>query len=149
LDFGEGHVQKRLQRHGRRRAGGVRGTRPNDVQDDVRKRRISIMLVPAPVARNQIDFNIPGARLVLAKLHDGPAKIRAALLAPKARMQNAQGLAVCCAEVVAAQALVMPDSLEQVFRRMGGMRLGQLPPGLLFRAPLGVKVRAGLWHNGC
>ena len=68
--------------------------RPNDVQNDVGKGRVAIMLMPLPVPRHQIHFNIPGARLVLAELHDRPAKIRAGLVIPKTRMKHPHGLAI-------------------------------------------------------
>jgi hypothetical protein len=53
-------------------------------------------------------------------------------------MQHAHRLAVQGAEIVAAEALVVPDGLEEAFGRMWGGAFTQEETSLLFRAPLGV-----------
>jgi len=71
-------------------------------------------------------------------LQDGAAKIGSGLMIPKAWMQHAQRLAVQGAEIVAAQALVVPDVLQKAFGGMRGSAFAQEETSLLFRAPLGV-----------
>jgi hypothetical protein len=99
-----------------------------------------------PVLGDQIDLDVARAWFVLAELEDSGAEIRAWLVIPEAGMEHSQRLAIEGAEVLAAQALVVPDALEQALRRMGGIALAQEVFGLLLRAPLSVKIRAGCAH---
>jgi hypothetical protein len=100
-----------------------------------------------PILRQHIDLDVALARLVLAELQDGPAKIRSGLVIPEAGMQHADGLAVESAEEVAAEALVVPDILQQAFGRLRGVALAQKEASLLLGAPLGVKLWADSGHG--
>lgn len=120
---------------------------PNDVQQDILKRGITIVTVGAPAGGAQVNFHVAGTRCGVADLNDGAAKIRSALNADKTGMQNPDGFAVGGLKPVALQSLVAPDGLEQAFRRrtifiMQDLRRAQA------RAPVGVKIVSGRRHCG-
>jgi hypothetical protein len=75
------------------------------------------MPVRVPAAGSNVHFHIPAKGRIAAHLHDGVTEIRSALDAAKTRMKNAQGLTVQGLELVAPQALVLPDGLQQPFGR--------------------------------
>ena len=100
-----------------RRSGGWRSVFPDDVQHDILESRIAVVAVRVPAAGAQINFHVAGARRVVADLNDRAAKIRPAFGAGEAGMKNADGLSVGGFELVAAQALMLPDGLEQTFGR--------------------------------
>ena len=104
-------------------------------------------MVALPIAGNQINFDIARARVVLAELEDGAAKIGTRAVIPEARMKDAHRLSIGGAEFIAAEALVMPDVLEEAFGRMRGIALAQEGAYLLLRAPLFVKVRLESGHG--
>ena len=74
---------------------------PNDVEQDVLKRGIAIVTVGTPAGGAQVNFHVAGTRRGAADLNDRAAKIRTALDARKAGMQNAHGLSVGRPEPVA------------------------------------------------
>jgi hypothetical protein len=80
-------------------------------------------------------------------LDDGPVKIGAGPVIPEAGMQDAQQLAVGGAEFVAAEALVVPDVLQQAFRGMQRVVFAQEETSLLLRAPLRIKIRPESGHG--
>jgi len=71
-----------------------------------------------PVLRHQIDLHIARARRFLSKLNDRVLEIGACAAIPETGMQHAHRLAVGGAEFIAAEALVVPDILEQTFGRL-------------------------------
>ena len=147
LHLVQGHIEEFFQRQGGCRGGGGGAAGPNDVQNHLGKGRIAVVLMRLPVLRQHIDLDVARTGSVLAELQERPAKIRSGLVIPKAGMQHANGLAVEGAEEVAAEALVMPDILQQAFGRLRRMALAQKAAGLLLRAPLGVKLWADTGHG--
>lgn len=99
-----------------------------------------------PILRNQINLNIARPRFLLAKLENGPAKIGTGAVIPETGMKHTHRLAIDGAEFIAAKALVVPDILQEPFRRMRGIAFAQEGPSLLLRAPLRVKVRPERGH---
>jgi hypothetical protein len=95
-------------------------------------------MMGVPILRQHVNLDVTRVRFLLADLQDGAVKIGSGLVIPKARMQHAHRLAVQGAEIVAAEALVVPDVLEEAFGRMWGGAFTQEETSLLFRAPLGV-----------
>jgi hypothetical protein len=106
-----------------------------------------MVMMRLPILRDQINLDIARAWFLLAKLEHGSAKIRASLVIPETGMQHANRLSIHGAEFVAAQALVVPDILQQPFGWMRGVALAQERPRLLLRAPLSVKVRSESEHG--
>ena len=75
------------------------------------------MAMRMPAARAQIHFHVAGTRRVVADLNDRVAKVRSAFGAGETGMEHADGLFVGGPELVTAQALVLPDGLQQAFGR--------------------------------
>jgi hypothetical protein len=122
--FGDGCIEKLAQgQRGGSGAGGRRngkrgfGSVPNDVQDHLPERGIAVVAVGVPAAGLQIHFHVAGVRRGVAELDNGAAKIRAAFATQKTRMKNPHGLAVQGSQLLAEQALVLPDGLEQALGR--------------------------------
>src|SRR4029453_8947344 len=86
---------------------------PSDLENDVFEIAIAIMPVGVPAARSQVDFDVTGPGLLLAKLDYSAAKIRSAFNVAKAGVQHADGLAIGGAELFAQQSLMLPDRLQQ------------------------------------
>jgi hypothetical protein len=120
---------------------------PNDVKQDIFKIRVAVVTVRAPAANAQVDFHVTGTRRGVADLNDRAAKIRPAFDARKARMQNANGFSIGGLEPVALQPLVVPDGLEQAFRRRI-IFVAQDIPRAEARAPVGVKIFRRRRHCG-
>ncbi len=70
-----------------------------------------------PAARSQIHLHIAGTRRSVPDLNDRAAEIRSAFGAGETGMENADGLLIGGPELFAAQALVLPDGLQQAFGR--------------------------------
>jgi hypothetical protein len=100
-----------------------------------------------PILWNHINFDITRARFLLAELEHGPAEIRPGPVIPETGMKHANRLAIAGAEIIAAEALVVPDVLQQTFGRMRGIAFAQERKSLLLRAPLSVKVRPERGHG--
>jgi hypothetical protein len=79
------------------------------VKHHVLKIFISVVSVRAPAAGLQINFHVAGNRLFIFKLQNRAAKIRPAFDADEAGMKNADGFSIGRFELVAAQALMLPD----------------------------------------
>ena len=92
---------------------------PNDVQNDVLEAGILVVAVRVPAGGNQINFHIARHGLFAFKLQDRAAKIRSALDTHEAGMQHAHGSSIGGFELVALEALMPPDGLQQFFRRRG------------------------------
>ena len=111
---------------------------PDDVEPDVVKIWIAIVAVGAPVARAQVHFNISRAWGVGPDLQDGSAKIRSAFQVGEARMKHAHAFAGNGFEFASAKPLVLPDGLDEPFRREPFV--AQTVFGANACPPLGVKV---------
>jgi hypothetical protein len=109
------------------------------VKQDIFKIRVAVVTVSAPAADAQVNFHVTGTRRGVADLNDRAAKIRPAFDADKTGMQNANGFSIGGLEPVASQPLVVPDGLEQVFRRRI-IFVAQDIPRAKARAPVGVKI---------
>jgi len=110
--FAERRVERLAQRQQRRAT--HRALRvPHDVQDDILKCGIAIMSVRAPAAGAEVHFHVAGAHGIVADLHHGTTKIRSTFDAAKTRMKQAHALTVQRRQLLATQALVLPDGLEQ------------------------------------
>jgi hypothetical protein len=104
-----------------------------------RKIWIPMVLVSSPAGRIQVNFHVPSHWQFTAELQNRPAKVRAGFAIPKARMQNPNFSAVQGAEVVALDALVKPDGLQEFFGRPFARRLAQTF-WLALNTPAGVKT---------
>jgi hypothetical protein len=95
----------------------------------------------------QINFHVAGTRRLVADLQNGVAKIRPAFDADKTGMKNADAFSINRFQPVAAQALVLPNGLQQA---LGGkiifvaqrVRAGS-------GAPAGVKIVGQGKHLRC
>jgi hypothetical protein len=99
-----------------------------------------------PAAGLQINLHIAGYGRVAADLEHGAAKVRSAFHADEAGMKNAQRLAIGSLEPIAMEALVLPDGLQQFFRRRG-ITFAQHIYGSAAFAPRGVKIRSRPFHR--
>jgi hypothetical protein len=86
---------------------------PNDVKQDVLEIPVAVVTVCAPAAGAKVNFHVAGTRRTVADLNDRAPKIRPAFDAGKTGMQNANGSSIRSFELVAAQALMPPNGLEQ------------------------------------
>ena len=100
-----------------------------------------------PILRLHIDFNIARARFFLTKLQHGPAKIGTRSVIPETGMQHAHWPSIDGAEFVPAEALVVPDVLQELLWRVSGIAFAQEGPSFLLRAPLAIKVRLENGHG--
>ena len=90
---------------------------PDYVQNNILERGIAIMSVRTPTGRSKIDFHIAGLRIRVADLDHGTLEIRTTFAAEKSRMQNSDGTSIGHSEFVPQQTLMLPDRLQQAFRR--------------------------------
>jgi hypothetical protein len=102
--------------------------------------------VGLPVAGNAVNFHVAGTGRFAAELEDGGVEIGAGGAVPKAGMEDAQGLAVEGLQIVAAQALVQPDALQEAFRGRGGVALAQEKARFILRPPAGVEIGDDCGH---
>jgi len=121
------------------RGGGIcPGIVPDDVQQHVAEIGIAMVAVGAPAGGAQIDFDISGAWGLGADLQDRAAKIRAAFQIGEARVKNAHILSRERFEFGAAQALVLPNGLDEPFGREPLVAEAIFGEGA--GPPLGVKI---------
>lgn len=92
-----------------------------------------------PSAGAQVNFNITHARGILADLDDCPAEIGPVLQIVETGVKNSDTLAVQGHELFAAQALVLPNSLEQALRRRVVV-VAENRDGSAANTPFGVKI---------
>ena len=97
------------------------------------------MSMRAPTARPQIHLDVACPRAVIANLYNRSSKIRTAFHTSKTGMKNSDGLAVQGLELLAQQALVLPDGLEQAFGR-GFIILAQEWRDSATSAPLRIEI---------
>jgi hypothetical protein len=103
------------------------------------------MAVRMPAGGTQINFHVAGARRIVTDLDQRAAKIRAAFQADKSGMKDPDNFSVGGFEPVTPQALVLPDDLEQAFRRRTAF-VAQSLAGDGLRPPGGVEIFVGLNH---
>ena len=120
---------------------------PNDVQQDIFKIRVAVVTVGAPAADAQVNFHVTGTRRGVADLNDRAAKIRPAFDTDKTGMQNTNGFSIGGLEPVALQPLMVPDGLEQAFRRWLIFVTQDIPRAKTL-APVGVKIFRRRRHCG-
>ena len=114
------------------------------MKNDVFVAGILVVAVGAPAAGLQIDLHIAGNRWFIFKLEDGAAKIRSAFGAGKTGMEDAEIPAIGRLQLIAPNPLVLPDGLQQFFRRHG-TGVAEEVYGAAALAPDGVKIfRAGV-----
>src|SRR5688572_21464384 len=105
------------------------------------------MPVPAPAACLQVDFDVAdfGGRVV--ELNNGVAKIRSRFLVPKARVNHADTPAVERAQIVAANALMKPNLLQQTLGRNIAAAFAQIGPGMGALTPFLVEMWIEQGHS--
>jgi hypothetical protein len=121
------------------RAGGLAVAVPDNVEDYILKSGVAVVAVGAPTAGANVHFHVADARAFAADLYHRAAKIRAAFGAAESRMKDAHGLAVQSLELVALQALVLPDGLQQALGRRAAV-VAEKGHRSATHAPLGVKM---------
>ena len=89
------------------------------MQNHAVKIRVFIVAVGVPATGLQVNFHIARNGLFISDLQDGAAKIRAAFEAGKTRVKNPDGFSIRRLELIAFEALVLPDGLQQFFWRRG------------------------------
>ena len=86
---------------------------PNDMKQDVSEIRIAVVAVRAPAICAQINFHVAGTWRTVTNLNNRTLKIRPAFGADKTGVKNANGFPIRSFEPVTAQALMLPNGLEQ------------------------------------
>ncbi len=145
-EFPQRRIERGVQRKRGRRAFSASAV-PDHMKNDVSKSGIAVVPVRTPAAGAKIHFHIASSRSGIGKLNHRAAKIGSALDAAKARMKNAHGLAVQGSKLVAEQPLVLPDGLQQAFRRRFAV-LAQDRNRAASHTPVGVKTGRDQWHPG-
>src|SRR5579862_2962270 len=79
--------------------------------------------MPAPAQRREIQFDIAALRRRLADLENGLAEIGTGLVVPEAGMEHLDGAAVGGLELIALEALMLPNQLQEL---LGNGRLGRM-----------------------
>ena len=87
------------------------------MEHHIAERGILVVPVSTPAAGSQVHFHVADHGCGFAELQNGAAEIRPALDVGKTRVKHANALAVQGLKLVAAQPLLLPDGLEQSFRR--------------------------------
>jgi hypothetical protein len=109
------------------------------MKNDILIGRVGFVFVTAPGGRFEVDLDISADRLVSIKLDYGIAKIRAGLVIPKSRMEDAHWPAILKDQPLAQQPLVLPDRLKEAFGRRGG-RFPEIREGPAGNSPLRVNI---------
>jgi len=103
------------------------------------------MFVGLPALGANVNFHVAGARRLRAELQDRPMKIGTGFGVSKTGMKHRERLAVQCPQLVAPQALVLPDGLQQPLRR-GRVAVAQPRRQAGLRAPAGIETVRELEH---
>ena len=138
-------IERLAQHEGGRRSGGRPLALPNHMQDDVLEGGVAIMAVGAPAAGTEVHLHVAGPGRPVADLHDRAAKIRPALDAAETGMKDSDRLTVQGLELLAEQALVLPDGLQEAFGRRVPV-LAQDRNHAAAHAPLGIKAGQNRRH---
>ena len=141
--FGERGVQN--PRELKRGQAGIGLAGPDDVQDDVLESGVGVVAVRAPAAGVEIDLDIAGDGLRGIELDDRVAEVGSAFMAPEAGVQHENAAAIGAAQLIAEEALMKPDGLQQVF---GGdaVRFAKGVGGAEPQAAFGVKIAFAVDH---
>ena len=110
---------------------------PDGMEDDFFESGIAMMPMGAPAGGVDVHFDVAADGRGVAELNDGAAKIGAAFAVEETGVEDADGLAVGEGEPVAAEALVLPDGLQEVFGRRVAL-LVQQGNDAAVQTPLGV-----------
>ena len=94
---------------------------PHDMKNDILKCRVLIVVVREPAVGSEVDFHIAILGQRIAELDDGLAKIRPRLMVPETGMQDPNWLGVNAVEIRPAEALVLPDELEELLGDRGAV----------------------------
>ena len=81
------------------------------------KCRVAVVPMRTPSAGGQVNFDVSGARRLTLELKDRAAEVRPSLAIQEARMQDLNLSPLLSGQPVTQQTLVVPDQLEQPFRR--------------------------------
>ena len=98
------------------------------------------MAVAAPAGGVQINLDIAAARRPACESQNRASKIGASFVIPETGMKNDQFLAVQGPQLIAPQALMLPDALQQSFGWRGFFRLPQRGRGLSQRSPSSIQM---------
>lgn len=134
----ERRVENFAQTQRGRMTGGRLGV-PDDVEDHILERWILVVTMSAPARVADVHFNVAGDGSVVSKLNHSLAEVRSAFHAAEAGMQHAHALDVERGQLIAAQALMLPDGLKKLLRRCV-WRIAQSGCQAVSRPPQGVKV---------
>jgi hypothetical protein len=117
------------------------------VKQDVLEIWVAVVAVCAPAIGAQINFHVAGTRRAVADLNDRILKIRPALGADKTGVKNADGFPIRSFEPVTAQALMLPNGLEQA---LGWYTVCITQKSCLAgrNSPVGIKIVSGRRHCG-
>jgi len=89
---------------------------PNHVKKDISKRRIPVVTMLPPSGGAEVHFHVTRARRVVSHLQYCGVKVRPPFGAAETRMKHPDAFSVQGLEVIAAEALMLPDGLNQAFR---------------------------------
>lgn len=77
---------------------------------------ITIMAVRAPAAGTEVHLHVAGSWRSVADLHDSTAKVGTAFNTAETGMKDSDRFTVQGLELLAEQALVLPNGLQEAFR---------------------------------
>ena len=117
------------------------------MEPDIFEIWIPVMPVGFPAGQLQINFHITRHRRLGVELNDRVAKIWAGAVIPEAGMQHTHGAAVGEFQLLAQEALVMPDVLQQRLGRE--IVLAQDAERAKRRAPLRIEISQRGGHARC
>jgi hypothetical protein len=86
------------------------------MQNNVLEGGIAIMAVRAPPAGTEIHLHVAGPWRSVADLHDRAAKVGSAFNTAETGMKDSDRFTVQGLELLAEQALVLPNGLQEAFR---------------------------------
>ena len=115
------------------------------MQLDVFESGIFIVAMHMPAGGTQVNFHVADERRFVAQLQHRAAKIRPAFDADKTGMKYADASAVTGFELVAPEALVLPDGLQQPLGRPAVVLAQRADVAAAF-APPGVEIFGGRLH---
>jgi hypothetical protein len=115
------------------------------VQYHLLESRIAIVPVRPPAAGTKIHFHVAGPGQPITDLDHRASEIRPSFDAAKTRMKDPHRLGVQGLEFVPQQPLMLPDALEQKFRRRF-LVLVENRDGAGAHPPFGVKAGWDRWH---
>jgi hypothetical protein len=114
-EVGQGRIETVAEQEGRQWAGAI--VLPHHVQYHLPISRIRVMAMSDPATRRDVDLDITGEGRVVVELNHGRSEIGARFAIPEPRVKNTQAPAVHGSQLIAAQALMIPNDLEQMFGR--------------------------------